>query len=67
MSNMDKFKGVVMIGNLSEGWELVGPFPTWEDACAWADMNIGDGPTWIMSMYSPGQYISMVEGKQYDG
>jgi len=57
MSDMDKYGGIVMIGNLSEGWIPVGPFDTWEDACAWADENIGQSDTWVMSVYSPELYL----------
>jgi hypothetical protein len=58
---MDEFKGIVMVGNMSDGWIPVGPFDTWEDACWWADNNIAETNTWVMSVYSPEKYMEYLE------
>lgn len=48
-----------MIGNISDGWKIVGPFPTWDEACLWADENITEEMTWIASIYTPQQYLKI--------
>lgn len=58
---MEEYSAVVMIGNISEGWKMVGPFPSWDEAALWADMNIGEDFTWIASVYSPEEYFKMYE------
>lgn len=60
---MDEYQAVVMIGNISDGWEIVGPFPSWDDASEWADKNIGENFTWIATLYSPEQYFELEEIK----
>lgn len=44
---------VIVVGNLSEGFYIVGPFETFDDAAEYASENIMDIDSWIMSLKSP--------------
>lgn len=42
---------VVLIGSLSDGFRVVGPFKTFDDADRW-DLENNDYPGWIMQLES---------------
>lgn len=42
---------VVMVGNLSEGFRVVGPFADFDSAADWCDgLSDGWGYTWVMTL-----------------
>lgn len=50
---------IVLIGSPSEGFRVVGPFATFEDARAWEKSNLSSTPpvsfmhSWVMIMETP--------------
>ncbi len=49
MSSRKDERCVVLVGNLSDGFHVVGPFEDFDDATEWAR----DPDTWIMTLESP--------------
>lgn len=43
----------VLVGNFSEGYRVVGPFPTWDDAAMWADRCAAGSNSWVVNMEMP--------------
>lgn len=41
---------IIVIGNLSDGFQFVGPFETWEYASAYDDEHLGHAVTWIATL-----------------
>lgn len=50
MQNDEKF--VIMRGNLAEGFNLIGPFDTFDDAADY-DLKYFGGGNWVSSVYPP--------------
>lgn len=48
-----KIMNIIMQGNLSEGFEAIGPFKTFEEAADYDERHTLDGPSWIMTMVLP--------------
>jgi len=48
------YPAVVMHGNLTEGFDVHGPFPTFEEATGWLQEDPDlDCDTWVMTMHPP--------------
>ena len=49
-------KAIIMHGNLSEGYEAIGPFKDLDDAGEYADRNgYNSCDSWIMTLIQPGK------------
>ncbi len=52
-------KAVIIVGNITEGYEIVGPFDTWDEAaqfdatCADPEYNPKNHTTWIVTLTEP--------------
>ena len=44
---------VVMVGNPTEGWHIVGPFDEFADAAEWCESLAYVTDTWVMSLSTP--------------
>lgn len=45
---------VILNGNPSDGYTIVGPFPSWEEAANYDDRVLGGG-NWVMNLKAPGE------------
>lgn len=43
----------LVVGNLNEGFFIVGPFDDFDDAAEYADAYVRDIDSWIMKLKSP--------------
>ncbi len=43
-------KAIIVLGNLSDGFQFIGPFDTFDEASAYADNKFYDYVTWIASL-----------------
>lgn len=48
---------VIVAGNPSDGFQIIGPFTTWDDATEWAEANLNT-ETWIMELSAPESVIA---------
>jgi|6_EtaG_2_1085325.scaffolds.fasta_scaffold10389_5 hypothetical protein len=51
--DLDDSPHAIMFGNLSDGFEIIGPFNGWDSALEYDQKYIHWGPTWIMPMKEP--------------
>ncbi len=54
-------KAAAVIGNLSDGFQIIGPFDDFDEAAEWAE---GKGESWITNIATPDSYDFM-EGKYH--
>jgi len=57
----DEHKHVLVVGNMNEGYEFVGPFDSFDAADAYADTHANTLMTWITPMFRP-----LEKGRDYD-
>jgi hypothetical protein len=53
---MSKNMCVVLVGNLSEGFEVVGPFKGFDEAAGWCSACSSN--SWVMSLEDPKAYLN---------
>lgn len=55
---------VAVIGNLSDGFNVVGPFDSFDDAEEWCDKFATGQPSWVMPLKSPAKLALQAHGKK---
>ena len=48
-------KAIALCGNISEGYEAVGPFDSWDDAARWTEKWSVE--SWILTLITPREYV----------
>ena len=54
--DLDELPHVIVRGNLSDGYDIVGPFNGWDSAVYYDQTFILYEPTWIMPLVEPVAY-----------
>lgn len=49
---MNDTPAVVLVGNIFDGYDVVGPFASFDEAAAWCDKNT-HRDTWVATLNSP--------------
>lgn len=59
--NNNNNKHVLVVGNLSDGFEFFGPFENGDEAFEWGSENFLDENLWVATLREPSGFIAAVD------